>query len=148
MRTLGFNLRKGELYFCCLSGSKEQPVYEIHGRHKFEPTQSRPDLSNFFKQTFAEILESQQVDLLSYRLSLDAKSSDQIAYLTFPFGVLNLLAFEKGLPIREYTTQSFTKKALGFEGDKFKACDDLIKGCPTDWKEPVKLAALSAWMAL
>lgn len=148
MPALGFNIRKGELHFCCLSGPKTRPLYVGHGRHKFDPTQSRPDLANFFKQTFSELIHSYSADMLSYRLSLDAKSTDQIAYLIFPFGVLNIIAFEKSIPVREFTSQAFTKKALGFDEDKLTACDERIVGRPPDWKEPTKLAALSAWMTL
>jgi hypothetical protein len=85
---------------------------------------------------------------MAYRVSLDANSADQVAYLTFPFGILNLVAHDLSLPISEYVSQSFSKKALGFTGNKFEACDEMIAGSPDKWGDPEKLAALAAWMAL
>jgi hypothetical protein len=37
---------------------------------------------------------------------------------------------------------------LGFAGNKFEACDEMIAGSPDKWGDPEKLAALAAWMAL
>ncbi|TNC72574.1 hypothetical protein [Rubellimicrobium roseum] len=148
LTVLGFNLRKGELHYCSLGGSKSQPIYVAHGRDPFDPSQSRAALSHFFRQTFGEVIGANNPDQLAYRLSMDAKSADQMAYLVFPFGVLNLLGFEKGLPTHEFTSQSFTPKALGYKGDKLAACDELIACRPNSWPDGAKYAALAAWMVL
>lgn len=104
---------------------------------------------NLFKQTFSEILARKPYKRIGYRLSLDAKSADQLAYLAFSYGILNLVAYERGMTTIEFTSQSFSKKALGYaEGDKFAACDARIEGHPEKWSNPEKLAALSAWMTL
>lgn len=148
LTVLGFNLRKGELHHSALGGSRSKPVYVRHGRDPFDPGQSRPALSHFFRQTFGEVIGANNPDRLAYRLSIEAASADQMAYLIFPFGVLNLLAFEKGLPSHEFTSRSFTPKALGYKGDKLVACDELIGGRPDSWPEGAKYAALAAWMVL
>lgn len=104
---------------------------------------------NLFKQTFSEILAKKSYQRIGYRLSLEAKSADQISYLAFSLGILNLVAYERGLPTFEFVSQSFTKRALGHaDGDKFAACDARIEGRPEKWSNPEKLAALSAWMTL
>jgi hypothetical protein len=148
MAILGFNLQKGELHFCLMEGTRESPRYLIHDRHRFEVDQPKPEMANFFKQTFNELIEARQPQGLAYRLSMDGKKADQIAYLTFPFGILALVAHERGLPVDQSTNHTFTKKALAHPGDKFEACDERIADCPANWPNSAKLAALAAWMSL
>lgn len=112
MPCLGFNILKGELFYCLLDGTKPSPSHVDSGVHRFDPSQPKPDLANFFKQTFREVVERARPTKLAYRLSLETAKADQFAYLAFPFGVLNLLAHENGLPIAEFTMQAFTKRAL------------------------------------
>lgn len=148
MPCVGFNILKSELHYYVLGGSRSSPSHIDLGVHRFDAKQLRPNLANFFKQTFQEIIDRSQATKLAYRLSLDAKKADQFAYLAFPYGILNLIAHERRLPINEFTMQSFTKRALGFTGDKFDACDAMIFGFPADAKRDTKTAALAAWMAL
>jgi hypothetical protein len=49
---------------------------------------------------------------------------------SYPFGILNLVAHDRSLPISEYVSQSFSKKTLSFGGNKFDACDEMIAGSP------------------
>ena len=148
MPCIGFSIQKGELHYCVLRGSREVPIYLDHGLHRFDPTQPRTALANLFKQTFKEVLDRVQPTKLAYRLSLDLKKADQFAYLSFPFGILNLIAYEAALPINEYVSQSFTKRALDFPGDKHAACDARIVNFPSAAKKETRSAALAAWMAL
>lgn len=148
MAGLGFNISKGAIWYCALQGSVGAPIYVEHGRQRFNPDQSRPHLVNFCKQTFGELIDRFPSFNIAYRLTLNAKSADQVAYLCFPFGILNLVAHERGISVREYTTPSFSKKALGYIGDKLDACDTHIVGRPEKWDRDEKLAALSAWMVL
>jgi hypothetical protein len=123
-------------------------MYLSHSRDQFDANKPRKELANYFKQTFGEAISRTGPDRLAYRLSLDAKSADQIAYLSFSFGILNLIAHDLDLPIKEFCSQAFTKSALGYQGDKFEACDDRIADRPSRWATPEKLAALAAWLAL
>ncbi|GLR89455.1 hypothetical protein GCM10007857_61680 [Bradyrhizobium iriomotense] len=148
MSALGLNISKGTIWYCVLQGPRDQPTHVDSGRHRFNPGQSRPDLANYCKQTFGELIDRFPSSKVAYRLTLNAKSADQVAYLCFPFGILNLVAHERGVAVREFTTPSFTKKALGIAGDKFDACDSSIVGRPDKWDRDAKLAALSAWMML
>lgn len=79
---------------------------------------------------------------------MEGKKADQIAYLTFPLGVLALVAHERGLPKHQSILQTFTKKALDFAGDKFDARDERIEGRPASWPNAAKLAALAARVSL
>lgn len=148
MKALGFNIKKGELWFCLLEGDRAAPAFLAQDRHRFDAEQPRTGLAHFFKQTFGEVIDHTKPDRLAYRVSLDANGADQVAYLCYPFGILNLIAHERGTPIREFVTQSFSKKALGFAGDKLDACDARISNPPPKWGRDGKLAALAAWMAL
>ncbi|MBY3206886.1 MULTISPECIES: hypothetical protein [Rhizobium] len=148
MAILGFNLQKGELHFCLMEGTRANPRYLMHDRHRFEVDQPKPEMANFFKQTFNELIEARQPQGLAYRLSMDGKKADQIAYLTFPFGILSLVAYERKLAVAQSTIHTFTKKALAHTGDKFTACDERIADCPAAWPNAAKLAALAAWMSL
>ncbi|MEH6721399.1 MAG: hypothetical protein V7704_21205 [Aurantimonas endophytica] len=148
MTILGFNLQKGELHFCMMDGTRDDPRYVMHDRHRFDVEQPRPEMANFFKQTFNEVIEARQPHRLAYRLSMDGKKADQIAYLTFPFGILTLVAHERALEVDQWTIHAFTKKGLGFQGDKFGACDERIADRPAAWPNAAKLAALAAWMSL
>jgi hypothetical protein len=144
---IGFNISKGTIWSCVLKGTRAAPEVQDSGRQRFNPDQPRPELANYFKQTFGEIIDQVRIPRLAYRLTLNATRADQIGYLCFPFGILNLIAHERGLTIDQFTTASFSKKALGFSGDKFDACET-IKGRPEKWDRDAKLAALSAWMVL
>lgn len=149
MTSLGFNIQKGEVWYCEMTGTRASPVFVAVDRLRFQPAASRPELMNLFKQTFSEILAKKPCGRIGYRLSLDAKKADQLSYLVFPFGVLNLLAYERGLETSEFTSQSFSKRALAYaDGDKFAACDARIEGRPEKWSNSERLAALSAWMTL
>ncbi|WP_313605337.1 hypothetical protein [Rhizobium sp.] len=148
MAILGFNLQKGELHFCLIEGNRINPRYLMHDRHRFEVDQPKPEMANFFKQTFNELIEARQPKGLAYRLSMDGKKADQIAYLTFPFGILSLVAYERKLAVAQSTIHTFTKKALAHTGDKFTACDERIADRPAAWPNAAKLAALAAWMSL
>ncbi|MCO6388974.1 hypothetical protein [Aliihoeflea sp. 40Bstr573] len=141
MAILGFNLQKGELHFCMMNGTRANPRYVAHDRHRFDVDQTKPEMANFFKQTFNELIEAQKPRGLAYRLSMDGKKADQIAYLTFPFGILSLVAYERGLTADQSTIHTFTKKALAHPGDKFTACDDRIANRPTAWPNASKLGS-------
>lgn len=148
MRALGFNIKKGELHYCLLQGTRAAPQYVAHGKQNFEASQKKPHLANHFKQAFNELILHHNPSSLAYRLSLEAKKADQYSYLCFSYGILNLIAFEREIPIFEYTTQSFSKKALHTASDKWAACDEKIADAPNNWKNETKLSALSAWMNL
>lgn len=148
MRALGINIVKDEIWFCALEGSKHAPIYFSHERSRFDSTSTKTLMANSFKQIFSEEMNRFSPDVVGYRVSLDAKRLDQIGYLLFPYGILNLIAFEKGVESRAFVTNSFSKKALNFDGCKFEACDQLISNRPNRWGRNDKLAALSAWMCL
>jgi hypothetical protein len=150
MRAIGFELKKGELRFTLLEGPFHAPKYIAHGKRAFDPDSSRKDLMNWFKQNFLELIRAHPSDMIAYRVSLNAKSVDQTAYLLFPWGVLNLVAFEKGLKTLEYNKMSFTAKRFGLpKGAKPDEALDAHTGSPAPhWDESQRNSAFTAWAAL
>lgn len=87
MAILGFNPQKGELHFCLMDGTRTDPRYVAHDRYRFDVDQSKPEMANFFKQTFNELIEAQQPQGLAYRLCLRTRTdrrSDHPAHLHGP----------------------------------------------------------------
>ena len=146
MKILGFNIAKGRLTYCLIEGPKTAATLLDHGYEKFDPARPIPDMANYFKQTFCELIKRGQPDQISYRMSLEAKK-DSISYLLFSYGILNLIAHEQGLHIAQTISQTFSSKALGAKGDKFQICDQLIKAPKSSWDNNYRYAALSALMS-
>jgi len=150
MKVIGFELKKGELRFSVLEGTLALPQWVSHGRRVFNPELARTDLMSWFKQNFIEILEACAPDKAAYRVSLNASSVDQNAYLLFPWGVLNLVAFERNLPTVEFNKMTFSPKRFGLP--KTVKPDDhlgtLFGARPPHWDAAQKTSVLAAWAGL
>ena len=114
MTAIGFNISKGVIWSCVLDGTRSAPEFKDLGRQRFNPDQPRPELANYFKQVFGEIIDRVPSARLAYRLTLNAKRADQVTYLCFPFGILNLVAHERGLPIDQFTTAILLQEGARF----------------------------------
>ncbi|GBD49360.1 hypothetical protein [Methylopila sp. Yamaguchi] len=153
VKSLGINLMKGVVHHAVLEGTADAPVYVAHDRSRFDADQGRTDQANFFRNLFNELITRHAPTVIGYRVSLDAKKADQVAYLHFPYGVLNLLAYDQHLPSEGVTSSAFTAKRLkripapGTKFDKLASCDT-ISGCPSGWNNDAKIAALTAWIFL
>lgn len=148
MRSIGFNITKGRLWYCVLEGSRVTAELVYHSYEKFDVEQPHPLLTNYFKQAFKEVVEKHKPDIIAYRMSLEGKKKS-IPYLYFSFGVLNLLAHELEMPIFSTISQTFSAKALGARGDKFAVCDQLIAAIPAiKWNNDYRYAALAAWISM
>lgn len=148
MRVLGFNISKDKIAYCLVEGQKSDCQLVVRSIEKFDSSQSIPELTNFFREAFLEIINRQKPDKLAYRMSLEGKKAS-IPYLYFSFGILNLIAYERSLAIEQSISQTFSAKSLGQKGDKFEICDNLIADIPSDkWTNDHRYAALAAWMAL
>jgi Holliday junction resolvasome RuvABC endonuclease subunit len=148
LRSLGFNICKARLCYSLLEGKKKSATLLSKGYEKYDPEQPLPEMANYFKQTFKEVIDREKPDIIAYRLSLEAKKAS-IPYLHFSYGILNLVAHEISIPIEQTISQTFSAKALGKKGDKFEVCDQLISNIPEQkWNNDFRYAALAAWMAL
>lgn len=148
MNVVGFNISKEKISYCLLEGPKASCRLIFHGVEKFNASQPIPEMTNYFREAFSEIINRHKPDGIAYRMSLEGKKAS-IPYLYFSFGILNLIAFEQGKPVSQSISQSFSAKSLGRKGDKFAVCDDLIADIPdSKWTNEHRYAALAAWMAL
>lgn len=150
MKVIGFEIKKGELRFSVLEGAVDAPVWVTHGRRVFNAESPRTDLMSWFKQNFLEIVTACSPEKISYRVSLNAKTVAQNAYLLFPWGILNLIAFEKSIPICEFNKMTFTAKRFGLpKGVKPDEQLDVLFGArPPHWDDAQKISVLAAWAGL
>ena len=130
MSALGFNIKKGELWHCVLSGTRREPVDLADSRHLVDPDQPRTALANYFKQTFGEVISRTAPDRLAYRVSLDANSADQVAHPDVPIRHSKPRSPRPQLADQRVRVPILSKKALGFAGNKFEACDEMIASRP------------------
>ena len=148
MSAVGFNISKDKISYVVILGNRNSCKVLFHSVEKFDSSQPIPEMANYFKEAFAEIITKHKPDRISYRMSLESKKAN-IPYLYFSYGVLNLLAYEKGIAITQTISQSFSAKELGHKGDKFTVCDQIIDDIPSSkWNNDHRYAALAAWISL
>jgi hypothetical protein len=105
---------------------------------------------SWFKQNFVEVLDKAAAQRTAYRVSLNANKVAQIAYLLMPWGVLNLVAFGKGIQSREYNKMTFTPKKFRLpKGTDLEGhLESLFGSKPPHWDASQKISVLAAWAAL
>jgi hypothetical protein len=144
MKSIGFNISKERLSYCILEGTKSSCKLAFRAYEKFDAGQPLPEMMNYFRQTFSELLSRHEPDIIAYRMSLEGKKAS-IPYLCFSYGILNLLSYEQEIPIVQTISATFSKKQLGREGDKFEVCDEIIDDIPSEkWNNEYRYAALAA----
>lgn len=150
MTALGFDLKKGHICWCVLTGTRELPVYRDHGRLNFTVENDRVAMCVKFHNLFLERVKECSPDIVAYRVSTNAPSVDKIAYLHFPYGLLNLACSELSVSTKEFNSRSFTSKALGFQKGKkpFDAVSQALNYPKPNWDVAAANAALAAWMVL
>lgn len=150
MTVIGFDVKKNELRYTVLKGRLKQPEYLSHGRRIYDAAQRRPDLAGWFKQNFVELIVKSGADGIGYRVSTNVPKVEQIAYMHYSWGVLNLIAYERGLAIEEFNSKSFTAKRFELpRGSKpIAVVDDFLGSHPPYWDDLQRSAALAAWARL
>lgn len=149
MRILGLHVQKGALRWAVLDGTKGAPVRVDHGRLVTPDPEQVPALMDWFESQFGRLIDEFAPDSIAYRLTLDP-TKEQLFYAEFPFGVLNLMAHRRGVPITCLTSRSFTPSRLGMpRGTNLSAqCDSVFGQHPPYWDENQKYAVLMAWFGL
>jgi len=97
MVILGVSLRKSELYYSVIEGQekREAKLLELN-KINVRTAESIPELMNWFESNFLEILARFKPTKVGYKLHLNTKK-DQMTYLQFPLGVLNLVCQKQGI---------------------------------------------------
>lgn len=141
MRILGISLRKNELYYAIIEGTKqfESNLIELK-KTNIRDNENIPELMNWFDSNFKELIERYRPDHIAYKLHLNT-NKDQMVYLQFPMGVLNLICNFENIPITLRSTSYITntrKTAVKNYFDHFK---DKFKDAELD-------AIVAAWSIL
>ncbi len=149
MKVLGFDLLKGQIRYSVLEGTKDNPTLVDKNRHKVIVSSSIPDLMDWFETTFESLINRLEPDRLAYRLALEPRRA-QISYLTFPYAILNLIAYRKGLSIAEYTSGNFVASKFGLDKkiDMYEYCDEIFGTNPPYWDKNQKYSIIAAWLEL
>lgn len=146
MASLGFDLAKSEIRWCVVDGSRSAPVYVEHGIENYVVGDYRGELLEKSSTIFMPLLKRFTPERVGYRLSLDASSADQIAYLHFPYAMLIVQCADLGLPYIEFNSRSFTAKLLGYDKSlkREEGCDAMLGTHPPNWPK-ARAAAMAAW---
>lgn len=149
MKVLGIHLAKAQLRYAVLEGTKDAPTLIDKDRLITVDPGNVPQLMDWFDTQFRALIDKHSPDRIAYRLTLEPKK-EQIFTSEFPLGILNLQAHQRGLPITDFTPQTFvgTKLGLGKKADLFAHCDDVLGQHPPYWDKNQKCAILVAWFEL
>lgn len=119
MKCLGIAIKKNEVWYSLVEGS-DMELAEIlcTGKQIYRADSSK--LIMDFYNIFVELLTKYQPNKVVYKLSLEV-TMQQIPYMHYSLGVLNLVCMQRGVFIRERSNRWITanKKAkiIRFEGN-------------------------------
>lgn len=149
MKILGIHLLKGQIRYTLLSGTKEEPILIEKEKVPVISTPDIPELMNWFDSNFREIIEDTKPNRIAYRITLNPKK-EQLFNLEFPFGILNLICYQKNIEINSYVSQNYTGKRLGKsrDTDLYELCDTEFGINPPHWDKNQKNSLLIAWFEL
>lgn len=149
MRTMGIALQKNYLRYSVMEGDKNNPSLIDSGRLVTTAPEEISQLMDWFETQFMHLINKYKPERIGYKLTLKP-SIDQIHTLSFPLGILNLLAYRNGIAINEFSTQGITPKKLGLSKntDLHKFVDDKLGKHPPYWDSTQKEAVLVGWFCL
>lgn len=149
MTVLGVHALTGQLRFGVLSGTRASPVLEDKGRLVTPSESDVPALMDWYDTQFRKLVLDHAPDKIAYRLTLEPKKKQLITSI-FPFGLLNLIAFQQSLPVNEYTPRSFAASKLGLPKgtDLYDHCENTFGSHPPYWDKNQMNAILTAWFEL
>lgn len=151
MKTLGIHIKKGELRYSVLKGTKDQPELVVRGRLIVPKLSTIPELMNWFNINFKSIINSYEPDEVAYRLTL-SPNKEQLFNLEFPMGILNHICYELEVPIKEFSNSgnTFSASKLGLDKsvDIYDYCDQLLRDGKPYWDKDQKYSILVAWFIL
>lgn len=149
MRILGIHIATGQLRYSVLEGSKVSPV--LLGKDKLLSPDPRnaPYLMDWYETQFNLIINQYAPDGIAFRLTL-APKKDQLTTSIFPMGILNLLAYQRGMPITSYVSGNYVASRLGLPHgtDLYAHCDAIFGQNPPYWDKNQKHSVLAAWFQL
>lgn len=149
MRTMGIALQKNFLRYSIMEGTKENPSLISRGRLTTTDPEEIPQLMDWFETQFMHLINEYKPECIGYKLTLEP-SIDQIHTLSFPLGILNLLAYRNGIAVNKFSSKGITPKKLGLpkDTDLYKLVDDKLGTHPPYWDSTQKDSVLVGWFCL
>lgn len=149
MKVLGIALAKNQLRLSLLDGTLKNPILICKERINTIDPMDIPPLMDWFETNFDDIITRHSPDKITYKLSLEQKK-DQLGYLAFPLGILNLIAKKKGVPIIQCSSRGIGPSKLGLpkQTNLYDVCERQFGSNPPHWDNTQKDSVLIAWFEL
>jgi len=150
LKSIGFDLQKGFIRYCCLEGTFAKPKLVEKDRIAINPETKLPDYMDRFESIFENLIKKNNPDRIGYRLVFPLVKKDHVYNLSFPYAILNLIAKKNGIIINEFVTTNFRVQKFGLEKGTniYDYCDQLFGKNPPYWDNHQKNAILSAWLSM
>lgn len=150
MKIIGFNFTQNNFRFCVLDGEASPPTIIEKNKIIYPNNMETDDLMEWFETQLSLIIDKNTPNHISYKISLNLNTLEQIRSSCYPQAILNLLAKKKGIPISNYSTQAINATKFGQpkQTDVFGYIDKIIGTHPPHWDKATKEAVLVAWFNL
>lgn len=136
MKVLGVAIKKGELRYAVIEGSSKKDCKIVASdKYIFRAESNTAELMNTFENNFNELITKYRPVSIAYKLSLNP-NMNQMKYLQFPIGVLNLVCFKKECKVSERSVSWI----VAGKRKKLEACSKYF----SDYKQNLKGIELEA----
>jgi hypothetical protein len=149
VKALGIALQKNYMRYAVINGDQENPYLLDKGRQTTCDPGDVPVLMDWYETHFQRLISAHAPDVIAYKLVLEPKLEQQHS-LSFPLGILNLLAQKQGIKIEEFSQRAITpaKLSLNKTTDLMALVDTTFGKHPPYWDKFQKEAILVAWFSL
>lgn len=108
MKVLGIAIKKNEIWYSVVSGTEMNNAVVVDtGKHVFRAESSVQTLMMDFSNIYAELILKFKPERIAYKLFLEAVMN-QIPYMHYSLGVLNLVSKQNGIETTERTNKWIT----------------------------------------
>lgn len=151
MKVIGFNFTKNDFRYCVLDGHSTPPTVVDKNKISLPNNMDSPELMEWFETQLSLIIDKHKPKKISYKISINITTIDQIKNSCYPQAILNLIAHKDNLPIVSYSAQAINASKFGLPAkttDVFAYVDVTIGKHPPYWDKPMKEAVLVSWFNL
>ena len=108
MKVVGIAIKKNEIWYSVVSGTEMNNAVVLDtGEHFFRAESSVQTLMMDFSNIYAELILKFKPERIAYKLFLEAVMN-QIPYMHYSLGVLNLVSKQNGIETTERTNKWIT----------------------------------------
>lgn len=142
MKVLGIVIKKNEIWYSVVSGTEMNNAVVVDtGKHVFRAESSVQTLMMDFSNIYAELILKFKPERIAYKLFLEAVMN-QIPYMHYSLGVLNLVSKQNGIE----TTERTNKWITAGKKSKINKFNEYFKD--HSYKNEELAATLIAWFEL